>query len=239
MNDPMLEVRPLSSWFWGNLRLLTRSGMHRLRIDEEAAHKLRNSFERGEPADAVHEGSFLALETDGLDAMEWIADSRQPGKETSQDRELRRLGGALFEGGWLQALREVAPHDASYSAACLIAWKAAALLLLKEQKDLSESSREKVLRILAEMWEGVPDPGQATPEQTIQRRAHTPDSPAEPSAEEAADPSPQAEHEPHAAQTGSGTTTDKQQVGEELADEADGEDGPQEAHGPVGSGDAP
>lgn len=243
MNDTMLELRPLSSYFWGNLRLMMRSGRHLLRVDEETAHKLRNSFEHGEPADAVHEGSFLALETDALDAMQWIADSRQPGKETAQDRQLRRLGGALFEGGWLQALRDVAPADASYSVAGLVAWKAAALLLLQEQQDLSEESREAVLRILASTWDGVADPTESTPGRTYQRST----APAAPSTKQAGDdvagPGSQVGTEPEpvpGAETGAAAMPEKDQVEEErpVNTEADNDES-QDSDGPAGSGDAP
>lgn len=159
MNDVMHELRPLASYIDGNLRLLMRSGEHVLRIDEEAAHKLRVAFERDEPADSVLQGGFLQIDTNALDAMEWVADSRQPSKETRADRELRRLGGELFSGGWLRTLYDVAPANAAYSVAGLVAWKSAATLLVVDQDEAyAELDRREVLGALSRLWNNVTHP---------------------------------------------------------------------------------
>lgn len=188
MHDVMYEVRPLAAYIRGNLRLFMRSGEHQLRIDEEAALRLKAAFETGEPADHVSRGSFVQLELSALDALSWVADSRQPSTESKTDRELRRRGGLLFHGGWLQTMYELAPPGSAYSLAGLIAWKNTALLLLSDYPELDDDSRRHVLSNLCLLWDEVADPADNEPDDLLDRlRAHqTRTAPAETVTKEAA-----------------------------------------------------
>jgi hypothetical protein len=159
LDDVMHETRPLAAYIQGNLRLFMRSGQHVLRIDEATAHRLRMALDRGEPADSVREGGFLQIDPAAIDALEFIADGRQPSTESRTDRELRRRGGELFHGGWLRTLYDLAPTDAGYSIAGLVAWKAAAMLLvLDEEQTYAELDRREVLSALSRLWNNVASP---------------------------------------------------------------------------------
>lgn len=143
----------------GSLRLLMRGGGEfRIRMDEDAAHRLKRAHANGEPADSVLSGSFLQLELDVLDAMEWIADSRQPSAEHAVDREIRRRAGSLMYHGWLALMAELAPRNSAYSVAGLNVWKAAALVLLTEHPELDDDGIRNVLQNMCLLLDEVANP---------------------------------------------------------------------------------
>lgn len=140
------------------MRLFLRSGEHTVRLDEDAAHRLRRSFAASEPCDSVLEGSFLLLDGGAVDGFLWHLDARQPSLEAPHDRLLRQRGGLLFRDGWLHALKQLAPEGAQFSMAGLVAWRAAALVVFAEDSGYDETRSLELLAALAHMWEGVGDP---------------------------------------------------------------------------------
>lgn len=157
MADVLHELRPLPAYLWGTLTLMMRANTHTLRLDEEAAHRLEHAFRNDEPCDSVQTGGFIALDTKQLDAITWLPDSRQPSPETPTDRTLRRRGGPLFSGGWLNALRELAPPGAHYSVSGLQMWRDTASDVLDAGLSISPERVRTALTGLAHVLNDVQD----------------------------------------------------------------------------------